>query len=64
MEEVKIEKQFWKSKKWWVMLTAVVIPVANRALGLDMGMEELKLVIGSLMAYIMGQGIADIGKNK
>ena len=62
--ENKKEKQFWKSKKWWAMLIGVVVPIANKALDLNLSIEELQLVIGPLIAYVMGQGIADIGKNK
>ena len=60
----KKEKQFWKSKKWWAMLIGVVVPIANKVLDLNLSIEELQLVIGPLIAYVMGQGIADIGKNK
>ena len=62
--ENKKEKQFWKSKKWWAMLIGVVVPIANKGLDLNLSIEELQLVIGPLIAYVMGQGIADIGKNK
>jgi hypothetical protein len=58
------EKQFWKSKKWWAMLIGVTIPVLNKTMGLELSVEELQLVIGPLIAYVMGQGIADIGKTK
>tara|TARA_Y100000593_G_scaffold28235_2_gene56410 strand:+ start:1077 stop:1361 length:285 start_codon:yes stop_codon:yes gene_type:complete len=65
MEENKsTEKQFWKSKKWWAMAIAVSVPLANKILGLNLTLEELQLVIGPMVAYVMGQGIADIGKNK
>ena len=65
MEETKSnEKQFWKSKKWWAMSSAVSIPILNRILGLDMTYDELTLVITPLVGYILGQGVADIGKNK
>lgn len=58
------EKEFWKSKKWWAMATAVFIPVLNKAIGLNLSIEELQLVIGPIIAYVMGQGLADIGKNR
>ena len=65
MEETKSnEKQFWKSKKWWAMSAAVSIPILNRILGLDMTYDELTLDITPLVGYILGQGVADIGKNK
>jgi hypothetical protein len=61
---MKTEKQFWKSKKWWAMVIAVATPILNKVFALNMGTEELQLVIGPLVAYIMGQGIADVGKHK
>ena len=62
--ENKKEKEFWKSKKWWAMAIAVSVPIFNKVFNLNLGIEELQLVIGPLVAYVMGQGIADIGKNK
>jgi len=58
------EKKFWKSKKWWAMSIAVSIPLLNRVVGLDMGYDELTLVITPLVGYILGQGVADMGKHK
>ena len=46
------------------MAIAVSVPLANKILGLNLTLEELQLVIGPMVAYVMGQGIADIGKNK
>lgn len=57
------EKEFWKSKKWWAMITGVFVPIINKLFDLNLGTEELQMIIGSFVAYIMGQGIADIGKN-
>ena len=61
---MKKEKEFWKSKKWWAMAIAVSIPVLNRVLGLNMEGDELTLVITPLVGYILGQGVADMGKHK
>ena len=46
------------------MAIAVSVPIFNKVFNLNLGIEELQLVIGPLVAYVMGQGIADIGKNK
>lgn len=46
------------------MVIAVATPILNKVFALNMGTEELQLVIGPLVAYIMGQGIADVGKHK
>tara|TARA_Y100000287_G_C14175246_1_gene331954 strand:+ start:893 stop:1081 length:189 start_codon:yes stop_codon:yes gene_type:complete len=60
---MKEEKVFWKSKKWWAAVVAAAIPVLNKVLGLDLNPNELIMVCSPLVGYILGQGIADIGKN-
>jgi len=57
------EKEFWKSKKWWAMVAGVSVPILNRLFNLDMNPNELQIIVGSLVAYVMGQGLADLGKN-
>lgn len=57
------EKEFWKSKKWWTMIAGVSVPVINRIFELNLEVEELQMIIGSFVAYIVGQGVADVGKN-
>jgi hypothetical protein len=61
---MKTEKQFWKSKKWWAAVVAAVLPIVNKVLGFDLDPSELVLVSTPLVGYILGQGVADIGKNK
>lgn len=61
---IKTEKEFWKSKKWWAMITGVAVPVLNKIFDLNLNPEELQLIVASLVAYVMGQGVADIGKYK
>lgn len=60
---MKNEKAFWKSKKWWAAVVAAAIPVLNKVLGLDLNANELMMVCSPLVGYILGQGIADIGKH-
>ncbi len=56
------EKVFWKSKKWWAAVVAAGLPVLNKLLGFDLDPTELVLVSSPLVGYILGQGVADIGK--
>ncbi len=58
------EKQFWKSKKWWVGVVGILVPVANAIFGWDLSVEEVLQVLAPLFAYIIGQGLADFGKNR
>ena len=57
------EKSFWKSKKWWAAVVAASIPVVNKLLGLELNGHDLVMVCSPLVGYILGQGIADVGKN-
>lgn len=57
------EKAFYKSKKWWAAVVAAVLPIVNKVLGFDLDPTELVLVSSPLVGYILGQGVADIGKN-
>jgi hypothetical protein len=52
------------SKKAWACSIAVMIHVLNDMLGLGLTPETMESISYPLMAYICGQGIADIGKNK
>lgn len=58
------EKTFWTSKKWWVGVAGVLVPVANAIFGWDLSVEEVLQVLAPLFAYIVGQGLADFGKNR
>ena len=61
---MKTEKAFYKSKKWWAAVVGALLPILNRVSGLDLDATELVLVSTPLVGYILGQGVADIGKNK
>tara|TARA_B100000579_G_C22849354_1_gene866367 strand:+ start:10915 stop:11148 length:234 start_codon:yes stop_codon:yes gene_type:complete len=62
-EETKTEKKFWHSKKWWAMLAGVLVPVINKVSGLELSTVEILTITGPLLTYILGQGVADLGKN-
>ena len=52
-----------KSKKALTAIAGVIIAIAAKA-GLDMSTDELMPILSPLMAYIVGQGIADHGKER
>lgn len=58
------EKEFWQSKKWWIGIVGVLVPVANTIFGWDLQIEDVLQILTPLFAYIVGQGLADFGKNK
>jgi|TARA_A200000159_G_scaffold88123_1_gene81623 hypothetical protein len=57
------EKQFWKSKKFWAASMAVLVPMLNHFLGWNMDHEAVTTVMTPMLAYVVGQGMADLGKN-
>ena len=54
-----IEKNFWQSKKFWIAVIASVCGIVKATCDVD-----LEWAIYPLMAYLLGQGVADIGKQK
>ena len=54
-------KEILKSKKFLVAAVACGVWIAGRA-GLDLDKEELLGAVTPLWAYVLGQGIADHGK--
>lgn len=57
------EKPFFKSKKWWTAIFAAVTPFVLRELNISLSPEQEQLIISPMIAYIVGQGLADFGKN-
>lgn len=56
-------KDMLKSKKFLAAVLAGVVWVAGR-FGLSLNSEELLGAVTPLWAYILGQGVADLGKAK
>ena len=58
------EKSFLKSKKWWIGIVGVLVPVINSFLpeGTQLELAQVVQVLTPLFAYIVGQGLADFGK--
>jgi len=59
-----MEKQFWHSKKFWAAVVAAGVPILNHFLSLGLTQEVVMQIVGPIVAYILGQGLADLGKNK
>jgi hypothetical protein len=56
-------KDLLKSKKALVAIVAAVVWVAGRV-GLHIDQSELLGAVAPLWTYVLGQGIADVGKAK
>ncbi len=52
-----------KSKKAIAMIAGLVVSFAGKY-GLQLPIEELTAVLSPVLAYIVGQGVADVGKEK
>lgn len=55
-------KQKLASKKVKATIVGIVIVIANDALGLKFQPETVASVVGLIISYVIGQGIADKGK--
>lgn len=58
---MKVEKKFYQSKKFWAVISGVAIVLGKELLGLDEVTVSKIVALASM--YIVGQGVADIGKN-
>ncbi len=58
-----VSKPFYASKKFWVSAIAIGIPVVNRIFGWDLSVETISTILAPLLVYVVGQGMADFGKN-
>jgi len=57
-----VGRPFWKSKKFWMSVAGALAVVLASTLGVP---EETTMsVAGIIIAYLLGQGIADHGKEK
>jgi len=55
-------KEFFKSKKAWAMMLAVIGVIAAGFTGVQEWDHSIMEVVGVVMAYLTAQGIADFGK--
>jgi hypothetical protein len=64
-EEIKMteEKKFWQSKKFWAACIAVLVPLGNHCFGFNLDEATVTTMMTPMLAYVVGQGMADLGKN-
>jgi len=58
-----MEKPFWHSKKFWAAAVATGVPIINHVWGLGLTQEAIMQIVTPIVAYVLGQGLADLGKN-
>ena len=58
-----MEKQFWHSKKFWAAVVATSVPILNHFWELNLSKDAIIQILTPVVAYILGQGLADLGKN-
>ncbi len=52
-----------KSKKFQAAVVGLVVAIAGK-IGLDLDHDALLVILSPILAYIAGQGLADIGKEE
>jgi hypothetical protein len=58
-----MEKPFWHSKKFWASAVATAVPILNYVYDLGLTQDAVMQIVTPILAYILGQGLADLGKN-
>ena len=58
-----MEKSFWHSKKFWAAAVATGVPIINHVWGLGLTQDAIMQIVTPIVAYVLGQGLADLGKN-
>lgn len=58
-----MEKPFWHSKKFWAAAVAAGVPIINHIWGLGFTQDTMMQIVTPIVAYVLGQGLADLGKN-
>ena len=61
---MEVLKDMFGSKKHLVALVTILIVALNKKLGLDLAESEIKYIVATAGALIIGQGAADFGKGK
>ena len=59
----KFLKSLLGSKKFWATVTTILVWTVGK-IGFDVGFDELWPVMAALQGFVIGQGIADVGKEK
>jgi len=61
---MEVIKELFKSKKFVASLVGVIVVVVDKTVGLQLPEDTVTQVVALLAAYVVGQGLADHGKEK
>ena len=59
-QEQKKHKPWYLSKKWWMSMLAVVVPLLNQRLGWNLQPEELAAIIIPIVVYVAAEAGTDM----
>lgn len=48
-------KPFWQSKRFWMTLTGIFVPIINKVSGLNLSVGELSVIVGMIATYVFGK---------
>lgn len=48
-------RPFWARKTFWATVAAVLVPIVNKAAGLDLDITEVSAAITPLVAFVLGE---------
>lgn len=57
-------RDLFRSKKAIATIVGLLAPILLNVFGLDLSTEEVTAFVGLIAAYVVGQGVADHGKEK
>jgi hypothetical protein len=52
---VVVDRPFWQSKRFWMTMTGILVPIINKVSGLDLSVGELSVVVGMIATYVFGK---------
>lgn len=52
----------FKSRKFWLTIAGVAVTVCNEIFDMGLDREAVLTIVGSIAAYVLGQGIVDAKK--
>ena len=60
----KLKGSKYLSRKFILAIFAGLVVFANKAFDLELNLEEVLVIVGSLISFVVAEGIADIKERK
>ena len=64
MNNLKKLKSKYLSRKFILAIVAGLVVFANKAFDLELNLEEVLVIVGSLLSFVLVEGISDIRGRK